>query len=122
MCSTRFATLASFAAAGIFTLSLATPAHAQVSFGVRVGSAPPPLRYERRPPAPGPGYAWVDGYYDPYNGGYRWHPRLLESPALRGRLLRSSSLGSLPPTAGISTKATGPTKTTTRTIGTTTPH
>ncbi len=63
------------AAAGLVTFAMAAlPASAQVSFGVHIGGPPPPLRYEARPPAPGPGYAWVDGYYDPYNGGYRWHP------------------------------------------------
>ena len=63
------------AAAGLLAMALTGPAAlAQVSFGVRIGAPPPPLRYEARPAAPGPGYAWVDGYYDPYNGGYRWHP------------------------------------------------
>jgi hypothetical protein len=35
-----------------------------------------PLRYERRPPAPGPGYAWVPGVWrqPPYAGAYWSHP------------------------------------------------
>ncbi len=52
----------------------AQPAHGQITFGVRIGAPPPPLRYEARPPAPGPGFVWVDGYYEPYNNNYRWHP------------------------------------------------
>ena len=69
------ARIALTAAAALLTFSLATPAaHAQVSFGVRIGTPPPPLRYEARPVAPGPGYAWVDGFYEPFNGRYRWHP------------------------------------------------
>jgi hypothetical protein len=31
---------------------------------------PPPAAY--MPPAPGPGYAWVDGYYYPVGPRYRW--------------------------------------------------
>lgn len=71
MLLTRFAA----AAAGVLAFLLSAPAaHAQISFGVRIGAPPPPLRYESRPPAPGPGYAWVDGYYEPYRNNYRWHP------------------------------------------------
>jgi hypothetical protein len=63
------------AAAGIMAVALAAvPASAQVSFGVRIGTPPPPLRYENRPPMPGPGFVWAEGYYEPYNGAYRWHP------------------------------------------------
>ena len=60
----------------------AQPANAEShwSFGVTVGPsygyyAPPPLVY--RPPYPGSGYYWNDGYYDPYGvwiDGY-WAPR-----------------------------------------------
>lgn len=45
--------------AGVLTI----PALAQVS--VYIGGAPPPFRYEKRGPIPGPGYAWVDGYWGP---------------------------------------------------------
>ncbi len=69
-----FTRLALTAAAGLLTSAFATPeAQSQVNFGVRIGTPPPPLRYENRPPAPGPGYAWVDGYYEPSNGRYHWH-------------------------------------------------
>lgn len=63
------------AAAGLMAFALSAPAaHAQAGFGISIGSAPPPLRYEVRPNAPGAGYAWVDGFYEPYRGRYRWHP------------------------------------------------
>ncbi len=38
---------------------------------------PPPVYYGygyARPVAPGPGYAWIDGYYDYYGRDYRWRP------------------------------------------------
>ncbi len=68
-------TLAATAAAGVMAFALAaTPAQAQVGFDVHIGTPPPPLRYEVRPAAPGPGYVWADGYWEPFNGRYRWHP------------------------------------------------
>jgi hypothetical protein len=72
--SNSFSTIATMAAAGLMTFALAaTPARAQVGF-VHIGQAPPPLRYEARPPMPGPGFAWIDGYWEPWQGRYRWHP------------------------------------------------
>ena len=62
-------------AAGHMALAFAHPsAQTQINFGVTIGREPPPLRYEARPAMPGPGYIWVDGYYEPFNGQYRWHP------------------------------------------------
>lgn len=60
-----------------------TPANAQSRFSVGIGFGPsygyyapaPPVVY--RPPYPGPGYYWTDGYYDPYGvwvAGF-WAPR-----------------------------------------------
>ena len=57
-------------------LLTASPAKADphISIGIGVGPgyyAPPPVIY--RPPYPGPGYYWTDGYYDPYGvwvGGF----------------------------------------------------
>jgi WXXGXW repeat (2 copies) len=49
---------------------LTVPVFAQV--GVYIGVAPPPLRYERRGPMPGVGYAWVDGYWAPHGHSYSW--------------------------------------------------
>jgi hypothetical protein len=41
--------------------------------GYVVAPAPPPVvTYYAPPPAPGPGYAWVGGYYYPYYGRYAW--------------------------------------------------
>ena len=62
----------------ILASALTAPAFAGV--GVYIGVAPPPLRYERRPPLPGPGYAWVDGYWNWYGGRYVWVPGAYEQP------------------------------------------
>lgn len=71
----------SLAAPALLLAALAAPAaQAQVSFGIAIGSAPPPLRYEVRPPIPGPGYIWTDGFYEPYGGRYRWHRGYWQQP------------------------------------------
>jgi hypothetical protein len=53
----------------LLTAAFTVPAFAQVS--LYIGSAPPPVRYERRGNSPGPGYAWVDGYWEPNGRHYR---------------------------------------------------
>jgi len=53
-------------------LALAPPAHAQVSFDIRIGPPPAPRVY-RVPPQPGPDYEWIEGYWYPVNGRYQWH-------------------------------------------------
>lgn len=40
--------------------------------GPVVEVAPPPLRYEVRPMAPGPGYAWIGGYWSWQLGRHVW--------------------------------------------------
>ena len=54
-------------------LAFAPAAHAQVSFDVRTGPPPRAPRAYRVPPQPGPDYVWVEGYWYPVNGQYRWH-------------------------------------------------
>jgi len=54
-------------------LAVAPSAHAQVSFDVHIGAPPPAPRAYRVPPQPGPDYVWVEGYWYPANGQYRWH-------------------------------------------------
>jgi hypothetical protein len=45
----------------------------QVSIGIRIGPPPAPRVVRVRPVAPGPDYAWVDGYWYVVSGKYRWH-------------------------------------------------
>jgi hypothetical protein len=55
--------------AGLIFTSIPAKAESHFSVGIGFGPsygyyAPPPVAY--RPPYPGPGYYWTDGYYDPY--------------------------------------------------------
>jgi hypothetical protein len=45
---------------------------AQFSIGVRIGPPPPPV-VGVVPASPGPGYAWIDGYWYPVGNHYKWH-------------------------------------------------
>jgi WXXGXW repeat (2 copies) len=47
--------------------------NAQVALGIRIGPPPPPRVIRVLPPRPGPEFAWVDGYWYPVGGHYRWH-------------------------------------------------
>jgi hypothetical protein len=47
---------------------------------VYVGTAPPPLVVEARPPAPGPGLVWIAGYHRWEGGAYVWVPGRWEHP------------------------------------------
>jgi hypothetical protein len=58
---------------GLLASALSLPAFGQVSFGVTIGTPPPPLRYEAPPPMPSAGYVWVDGYWVPEEGRWVWH-------------------------------------------------
>ena len=57
---------------------------AQAQVGIFIGRTPPPLRYEARPAIPGPGYNWVDGYWEPWQGRYRWHGGYWQQPPFAG--------------------------------------
>jgi hypothetical protein len=75
-------------------------AQSRFSVGIGIGApgyyAPPPVAVYR-PPYPGPGYYWVDGYYDPYGAwiagywaapaygyGYGYAPRYYAAPRYYG--------------------------------------
>jgi hypothetical protein len=64
-------------------LAPASLAHAQVSFGIRIGEPPAP-RYYRVPNRPGPGYEWVEGYWYPRNGHYVWRNGYWARPPYQG--------------------------------------
>jgi hypothetical protein len=61
----------------------ASTAHAQISFGIRIGEPPPPRAY-RVPPQPGPDYVWVEGYQYPEGGRYKWHDGYWTRPPYAG--------------------------------------
>lgn len=59
---------------------------AQVSFGISIGT-PPPVRVLRyRPPVPGPGFVWVNGYWYPVGHRYLWHQGYWTRPPYAGAL------------------------------------
>ena len=64
-------------------LTPALPAHAQVSFGIRIGEPPAPRVY-RVPPRPGLDYTWVEGYYYPVGSRYVWHNGYWTRPPYEG--------------------------------------
>jgi len=93
----------------ILASALTAPAFARV--GVYIGVAPPPLRYEVPPPTPGPGYAWVDGFWNWAGGRYVWVPASggdRRMPVLTGATLTTIATR----TAGRSMRGTGTMKTT----------
>jgi hypothetical protein len=65
------------------TLLASAPAHAEVSVGVSVQVAPPPLPAYEQPPLPAPGYVWTPGYWAwDQQAGYYWVPGTwVEAPA-----------------------------------------
>ena len=60
------------AVAGLFLMT-APAVRAQVSFSFSFGNAPPAPRAYRVPPSPGPDFNWIEGYWYPVNGRWRWH-------------------------------------------------
>jgi hypothetical protein len=66
----------------VVATALTIPAVAQIQ--IYIGSAPPPLSYEERGPEPGPGYAWIDGYWAPNGRHYRWVAGRWDRPPYEG--------------------------------------
>ncbi len=58
---------------------------AQISLGISIGPPPPPREYVQ-PEAPAPGYVWVDGYWYPVGGRYRWHGGYWTRPPYEGAM------------------------------------
>ena len=56
----------------------------QISVGVRIGPPPPPRVLSVRPPTPGPGFTWIDGYWYPDGHRYRWHDGYWTRPPYDG--------------------------------------
>ena len=60
-------------------------AETRFSIGVQIGRpAPVAVVNTYQPPCPGPGYVWVDGYYDEYNN---WIDGYWALPPYAGRVL-----------------------------------
>ena len=66
-------------------LWMAAPASfAQVSVGIVIGAPPPPRVVAVHPVSPGPEFFWVDGYWYPVGGHYRWHRGYWTRPPYEG--------------------------------------
>jgi len=57
---------------------------AQVSFAFRIGPPPAPRVLRVRPPSPATDFVWVDGYWHPVGGHYRWHAGCWSRPPYAG--------------------------------------
>jgi hypothetical protein len=69
----------------IFALLIATlPLAAQISIGIRIGAPPPPRVVRVLPPTPGPDFVWIQGYWYPVGGHYRWHDGYWSRPPYPG--------------------------------------
>jgi hypothetical protein len=66
-------------AALIISAGLAIPAYSQIS--IRIG--PPRAQVQRRPPSPGRGYVWIQGYQNWNGNGHQWTPGRWEQPPNR---------------------------------------
>jgi hypothetical protein len=58
---------------GVLLLGIGSTVDAQVSIGIRIGPPPAPRVVHVAPAAPAPGFVWVNGYWYPVGGHYRWH-------------------------------------------------
>jgi hypothetical protein len=68
----------------IVALSVALPAFAQISIGIRIGPPPAPHVVAVRPVSPGTGYMWVEGYWNPVGNHYKWHDGYWSRPPYLG--------------------------------------
>ena len=68
----------------VLLLGFVPAGHAQVSLGIRIGPPPAPRVIRARPPRPGPDFFWVDGYWYPAGGRYRWHGGYWTRPPYEG--------------------------------------
>ncbi len=71
-----------FATAALVATFAVPAAYSQV--GIYIGRRPPPMRYERRPPMPGQGYMWIDGYWGVSHNRYVWMPGRWNRPPYEG--------------------------------------
>ena len=89
--------LASGLFVGALALAISTaPAYSQISLGIVIGRTPPPVRFERRPPPPAEGYAWVDGYWSVNRGHYVWVPGLWQRPPYEGAYWNHPIMSTIP--------------------------
>jgi hypothetical protein len=57
-----------------------------ITLGIHIGAPPAPRVVAVRPVSPGPGYTFVDGYWYPVSGHYKWHDGYWSRPPYEGAL------------------------------------
>jgi len=57
---------------------------AQISLGIRIGPPPAPRVLRVIPQRPAEGYVWIDGYWYPEGGRYKWHAGYWTRPPYEG--------------------------------------
>ena len=67
-----------------FLLAGSYAASAQVNIGIQIGAPPPPRVVVERPVAPDPEFVWIEGYWYPVSGHYRWHEGYWSRPPYAG--------------------------------------
>ena len=70
----------------LLTLLAGGLAAGAIGIGINIGPQPPPPVAVARPPLPGPGYNWIDGYWYPVGGHYRWHAGYWTRPPYEGAI------------------------------------
>jgi WXXGXW repeat (2 copies) len=68
----------------VMMLLAAGAVFAQVSVGIRIGAPPPDRVIKVQPRSPGEGYTFVNGYWYPVSGHYKWHDGYWTRPAYAG--------------------------------------
>ena len=68
----------------VLLLSCISIVQSQISVGIRIGPPPRPRVVHALPPRPGPEFVWVDGYWYPASGHYRWHDGYWTRPPYEG--------------------------------------
>jgi hypothetical protein len=57
-----------------------------VELGIHIGAPPRPRIVRVRPVSPGVGYSYVDGYWYPESGHYKWHDGYWSRPPYEGSM------------------------------------
>lgn len=66
------------------SLFLGATLFAQVSIGIHIGRPPAPRIVRVQPVSPGPGYFFIQGYWYPVSGHYKWHDGYWSRPPYEG--------------------------------------
>jgi hypothetical protein len=72
--------------AATLLMAVGTAFGAAIGIGIEIGPPPPPRVVHVRPAAPGPDYAWVDGYWYVANHRYVWHDGYWTRPPYGGAI------------------------------------